>query len=117
MTKRNITIVGIVVILIALAIIGGRRLVGVSAGVNEPVALKVGGAVAGHAKVVSLVGNELTDEQVVRADASEMSRTAVGLGVNEASGVEGLRPVVYVGGVESAAVSRAYVSGVGRVRV
>lgn len=118
MTKRNITIVGIVVILIALAIIGGRALVAVpSVGVNEPVALQVSDAVVEQAKVECSVGNEAKNALDVPVDAFKMNQMVNVLEANALVPVVDLRAVDHVDGVETALVVRTVVRNVNRVEV
>ncbi len=111
MTKRNITIVGIVLILIAAAIIGGSRVrVGVpAAGVREPVALDAGSAAVNQASLTHSVQRDVA--------AGEVGALVSVLKVKQTLAVVSRRVARRAQVVELAAVLRVVGACVDRVQV
>lgn len=118
MTKRNITIVGIILILIAIAIISiGRSQVQVPpAAVREPAALNVGEAVVRQANLTRSVGRELANEVSALASMVEVATPVNTLEVNQP--VAAVHQLVVQGeqGVELAVVLHAAVPRVDQVQ-
>jgi hypothetical protein len=118
MTKRNITIIGIVLILIASAIIGvvRSRVRASSALGREPVALNVGSGGGGQANLARSVQREVPVDVGELVNTSAVRQAVDALGVTRMVGTVSRLLVQQERGVKLAVVSRAVVTGVDRVR-